>query len=588
MKSIKTPREPLSQRMRSERGVALFLALILVATLSVLTVSMMFISQSESISSGNYRLMTQARYGAEAGVQKAADYLTHNYDPTTLNGIMAQYQLAPTSPVQFNNNGPVMLSSDPDHASNYPDVPTITAFQKATTGSVVAGNSTINFTVKATLLSMDPLVDAYSGQNRVAQTWKITSDATITGIRRSTVEVEAIIDSAKIPAVNFAAFAASPLCDSLHFQGNVRTNSYNSADPDYHPLINDPVTGLPIPNPTYSPPQYCPAGPNSAPGCMDNTGGNVGTNGNLDIQGHVDVQGNLSSPITGVGACTNGGGVASTALTQTGAATVAGGAPLQLPQTVPFPAPKIPALTTSGPVTLGAGNVATACAALNISSAVVPPATVAPCSVSGNTVTLSAPPGFTIPPLTLSNQVALVLTAPPTNAAVGVLATTAASNEYDFSSITLMGQSSFAVNTDTPAHSVSVYLTGQNSDGSATPTVLDFQGGAGASDATFGAVQGCQSCSPFDASLLGFFYGGSGTINMVGNSSAAATIYAPNAAATFGGTSDMYGAMVAKTLWINGGGGGPNGISINYDQSLLTQGQTASSPMISSFSWRKY
>jgi len=118
--------------------------------------------------------------------------------------------------------------------------------------------------------------------------------------------------------------------------------------------------------------------------------------------------------------------------------------------------------------------------------------------------------------------------------------------------------------------------------------VLNFQGGAGASDATFGAVQGCKSCSPFDASLLGFFYGGTGTINMVGNSSAAATIYAPKANATLGGTSDMYGAMVANTLWINGGGGGANGMSVNYDQSLLTQGQTASSPMISSFSWRKY
>jgi hypothetical protein len=117
---------------------------------------------------------------------------------------------------------------------------------------------------------------------------------------------------------------------------------------------------------------------------------------------------------------------------------------------------------------------------------------------------------------------------------------------------------------------------------------MDFQGGAAASDATFGAVQGCQACSPYDASLLGFYYGGTGAISMVGNSSAAATVYAPNAAATFSGTSDLYGSIVSKTLFIDGGGGGPNGISINFDQSLSGTGVTAGAPMLASFSWKKY
>jgi len=586
MNPTKSTKRPLSRWMHDESGVALFLALILLSTLSVLTVSMMFLSQSESISSGNYRLMTQARYGAEAGVQKAADFIARNYDPTTLAVIDAAYKLTPTSPVKYNGT-PVVLSSstDPHHASNYPDPATVAAFQIATGGAMVAGNSTINYTTYATLVAMGTIDDAYTGLTKVVQTWQITSDATIAGIRNSTVEVSAIIDAPKVPALSFAAFSTSQLCDSLHFVGNVKTNSYNSNDPDYHPFIIDPVTHLPVPNPNYSAPQYCPAGPNSAPGCMDNSGGDVGTNGNLDIQGHVDVKGNLSSPITGVGACTNNGGAASTALTSNGAATVEGGAPLELPQTMMLPTPKTPALTPfSTPVGLGSATVANACFYLKGYTSPFPVgATPLPgCSVIGNTVTLSSPPGFTLPPLTLSNSVNLVLTA------TAGLPGTLTSAEYDFSSITLTGQSSLAVNTDAPSHSVAAYLTGKDSANIDIPTVMDFQGGASASDATFGAVQGCQLCSPYDASLLGFYYGGGGAISMVGNSSAAATVYAPNASATFSGTSDLYGSVVAKTLTINGGGGGANGISVNFDQSLSGTGVTAGVPMLASFSWKKY
>jgi PilX N-terminal len=574
MNMTQSTKPSLSGRVQDERGVALFLALILLSTLSVLTVSMMFLAQSESMSSGNYRLMTQARYGAEAGVQRAADFIAHNYNPAPLGGaFMTAYQAAPVSPVQF-NNAPIVLSSDPNHNSNYPDAATIALFQGATQGQVVAGNSTINFTAYATLISMDQLNDAYTGLTKIVQTWQVTSDATINGIRKSTVEVSAIIDAPKTSALSFAAFATSRTCNALYFWGDVRTNSYNSNDPDYHPFITDPNTGMVIPNPTYSPPQYCPSGPQSGPGCMENTGGDVATNGNLEIIGHVNVDGNLSSPITGVGACVNNNGVASTALTESGLATVQGGAPLQLPYSIKLPTPKTPPTTTLPPALLSAATLPIFCASL--------PFPAGTCTRSGNVITLSAPPGFTIPPLTISDQASLVLTA---TAGPANLATSA---EYDFSSITLLAQSSLAVSTDAPTHTVPVYLTGEAAGGLPTPTVLDFQGGASASDATFGAVQGCQLCSSYDASILGFFYGGTGTINMVGNSSAAATVYAPNATAVYGGTSDLYGSIIASTLTINGGGGGPNGISINYDQSLSGTGVTAGAPMMSTFSWKKY
>ena len=63
----------------SERGIALVLTLFLTSALSVLAASLMFLSQTETYSSMNYKSMSQARYGAEAGVEKAANFL---YDTT--------------------------------------------------------------------------------------------------------------------------------------------------------------------------------------------------------------------------------------------------------------------------------------------------------------------------------------------------------------------------------------------------------------------------------------------------------------------------------------------------------------------------
>src|SRR5436190_18604144 len=59
----------------NERGIALVLALFLMSALSVLGASLMFLSQTETYATMNYRMMSQARYAGEAGVQKAANYL---------------------------------------------------------------------------------------------------------------------------------------------------------------------------------------------------------------------------------------------------------------------------------------------------------------------------------------------------------------------------------------------------------------------------------------------------------------------------------------------------------------------------------
>jgi type II secretory pathway component PulK len=52
-------------RMANEKGIALVLSLFLLSAMSVIAASLMFLSQTETYSSMNYRLMSQARYGAE-------------------------------------------------------------------------------------------------------------------------------------------------------------------------------------------------------------------------------------------------------------------------------------------------------------------------------------------------------------------------------------------------------------------------------------------------------------------------------------------------------------------------------------------
>jgi type IV pilus assembly PilX-like protein len=537
MKPLTAGKRFTRERLRSERGVALFLTLILVSTLSVLTVSLMFLSQSESFASGNYRLMTQARYGAEAGVQKAADYILS----TDLTGPAALLAPSVQSPVQYGALGDVVLSSDPSHTSNFPDPAIIAAFQAATNGTLVAGNSTINFTAYATLLSVDKIKDAYTDVEKVVQTWQITSNATIVGIRKSTVEVSALLDSDKVPTIPYAAFGTDPGCGSLSFQGNVSTNSYNPFG----------LTGSTSPT-------------------MFDTGGDVGTNGNLTIQGSVDVKGNLSSPITGVGGCTNNGqGVASVAATGIGGnATIEGGAPLQLPQTVQMPTPPIPPYSgTPGPIGISSPNGST-CGALGL--------TAANCSVSGDVITLtnttSTP--LAIPYVQLSGQAKIVLTASSSSTVA---------NAYNFDAISV-GSSNNSIKIDTPSKDfdVKINISGLGPTGAITDPVLNISGGA-----KVGGYNTCaaNNCSQYDSSLLQVIYGGTGTVYLEGNPDAAAVYYMPNANVTFSGTSSLYGAIIAHDLAINGAG---NGISINYDQSLAGKGHTASPPMLASFSWKKY
>src|SRR5712692_170205 len=136
----------------NEKGAALILALILVLMLSIIAVSLTFLSQSETWSSMNYRLMSQARYGAESGLNKTLNYLIYTYVPPATLADLNAYNMT-VSPVTAGGNA-VILSANSSQ-SNYPVSSVQSAFSTAAQGTLTNGRGgSMNYAASAKLLSM--------------------------------------------------------------------------------------------------------------------------------------------------------------------------------------------------------------------------------------------------------------------------------------------------------------------------------------------------------------------------------------------------------------------------------------------------
>src|SRR5579872_5885067 len=134
----------------NERGIALVITLFLMATLSALAVSMMFLAQTETASSRNYRTMSQARYAAEAGVHRTSNYLMNTYTApasftsygtgkspvTCLSGCTntTASTCNPSTVTTAVSSGCIVLSGISGISSNYPDSTIATAFNAAAQG----------------------------------------------------------------------------------------------------------------------------------------------------------------------------------------------------------------------------------------------------------------------------------------------------------------------------------------------------------------------------------------------------------------------------------------------------------------------
>src|SRR5262249_43872015 len=172
-----TVRKRGTMAKKNEKGVALILTLILLAVLSVMAISLLFIGQSETWGSMNYRLMTQARYGAEAGLNSAANWIQNSYTTPTAAQIAGMTVSA--SPVQY--SGADVALSTISSKQNYPDSTVQNSFASNAGGSITAGNTTITYNPTATLLGVQSFTGYPAATTNVVQKWLITSSATING-----------------------------------------------------------------------------------------------------------------------------------------------------------------------------------------------------------------------------------------------------------------------------------------------------------------------------------------------------------------------------------------------------------------------
>ena len=509
---------------KNEKGVALILVLILLLVLSVMAVSLLFVGQSETWASMNYRMMTQARYGAEAGINQAANFLqSASYTAPTSAQIAANF-VTTASPVTYGGSAAALSTNTSIGSSNFPIATDQTNFASTATGSITSGNLKVTYKPYAKLLAIQSFTSYPSTAPAVVEKWEITSDGSISGVRNAQVRVSAIMERQKTPTFAYAAFATANGCSSLSFGGGGTTDSYDSS-------ALTTSGGVATPPSTFS--AY---------------GGNVGTNGNLDESGSkTTIYGSLSTPRSGTGTCSTS---SVTALSQNGNASVSGGI-TELPQPVTYNTPPIP--SPAPPTTaMTIGNTAdcTGIPSCTTSSGKKPSETYITAGTTSSTAT-------SLGDVTIKGNLHFV---PPSGTAAG------ATVYINANSLTANGNPNIYID-PIPGTSPPAYAQ-----------IVVNVAAAGTIDLT-GSSLSNPSLVPADFQIL---YAGTNQITINGGSGAAALIYAPNAPFKLNGGGNLYGSVIANSVKDLGGG------AVHYDRQLKTGFYQLGNYMLSSFNWQKY
>jgi hypothetical protein len=499
-------------RRTDQRGMAIIIAMFMVLIVSALGAAMVHVARTETLSSSSYTSMSQARYAAESGVAAAANYLLSsayaNLAPSETGPDLITSYSFDSSPVTIGGNE-VLLSSDPSVDSNYPVAAVVTAFQNATSGTLAVGMGQVAYTARARLIGMRRFEDMLSLTTHTLQTWEITGiGRRNVGLNSGEVEVTAVIERTTRPVYGYAAFATANGCSALTFSGSATSHSYDSSN----------------------------ATPGTTPPPSTDDGGHLGTNGNLDGGGSANINGTLSTPMAGVGACTESN---VTAATIDGMGAVTEGL-IQLPQAIDFPTPAAPPaeVIRTDDLTINGNN----CPAEYLASGI--------CAAGSGQTTWT--PQFGAPVsmgnVTLSGNSTVYLTA----------------GTYYMNSLTIQGNNRIAVDPASGGE-VKIILVGEGD----VTKVLDITGN-GLSNTTW------------DPQMLQFQYAGEKIIEMDGNGDTAALIYAPNAQGRFWGNADFYGSVIMRTMEFGGDAG------IHYDNNLQRSVLTVGNPVMSSFTWRTF
>jgi Tfp pilus assembly protein PilX len=309
---------------RDQRGMALAIVLLSLLVLTTLAATMIFVTQTEIRTSSNYQLVTQARYAAEAGAQRAANWIVYTYTPPSS---FTSYDMT-KYPVQYSGK-PVVLSANNSISSNYPDASVQQAFSNALLNQPVTGAG-VNATtaVTATLLSMQPAAVLQNPAGGAIQNWQITSQGSISGIQSVQVQVVTQIqNSAGNTIFTGGGCSTSSACNSFVISGNAKFDSFDSSVGAYI-------------------------------GTQQNSQGNIGSNGSIIVNSSgVRIYGNVvAAALTSLSCLLQS--VLGLVNNITGQLT---GSFSQNTQPVTMPTP--PALSPAPPTT--AANLVTSCASIS-------------------------------------------------------------------------------------------------------------------------------------------------------------------------------------------------------------------------------
>jgi len=273
-----------TQAAGSERGIALVAALLALLVLSTLTTAFIFVANTETSTTTNYKALTQGRYMAEAGVERTLYWMRYNYAalPDT------SYNTS-KSPVEF-NSARVVLSGRDGVTANYPDSSKQADFhsnanlynhpwtQDLSTSTNVSSTTTRlsgTYSTSATLLAFRNTQALDSTTTSATEMWQVTSEGSVTGTRgpAATVQVDAIVERRGTPVFNYGLFATGTGCgvlglSSLSPAGVV--DSWNSSNGGTYSLTKNQT----------------PSGH-----------GDIGANGGANLSGSFDVWGSLYTPL---------------------------------------------------------------------------------------------------------------------------------------------------------------------------------------------------------------------------------------------------------------------------------------------------
>jgi len=220
-------------KMNRQRGVALIIALLTLFVLTALAAAVIFATQTQTWSTTNYKAMLQARYAAESGAQNTLNWLRYTYTGPTS---MTAYDLT-KYPVQDSaTHNPIVLSAMTGVTANYPDATIQSAFSSALKDTSVPGvGAPTSYEVTATLLSMTPgsAVTWLGGSGGAIQTWQITAQGNVAGVRNAQVQVTMTFERTGTPLFPYGIAATNTGCGAIDLAGTDYIDSYNSANGAY-------------------------------------------------------------------------------------------------------------------------------------------------------------------------------------------------------------------------------------------------------------------------------------------------------------------------------------------------------------------